>query len=1087
MPKYTTPQALWETITGLQSVGGTQFEGNTFINETLRYVDAKQGIDVEYKNRLYGDGMDADGVEQLETPPLPVSQQSSDVVEDRDKRKSLGTFPISNRGFWEDINLNPSTLQPYLTSDLRKTVKTEIVSIPDEEGSLVYKEMRLPDQIDRSYSIDALPFVTDPNNDDEIIRVDRYYDREINPNEYKLTTEGKVNYFLYPRESGRLTPKSTVDIYKSRNKKNPSTNSNISSFDNAAANNKQNKNFGYFVFNLDWGDGTSNEHDQKPKLLESSVIFDHTYEKPGFYTITGTVFLSYGFRINQYERFETRIFLNPSKKYNDELDLLRNRNFAMIGGISTSSTLVKSVSSAIGLDPFDFSKEKTKPTLLEKYNELDTIELLNFMNMIDSNTLTSYQERYVEPYSKVIDDEPISVLEVPILRGCLDPNADNTVEWATINQGCKYSYKVTGNINGLGGQQPLFFLGEYGRLGQGRASYYLRGGAYADWNEVITEISSDDLLEETQKLEGTLTPRGSATQWTMSGINNDTLKNLLSVEMSMTIKNPLTDEGLGSYTITNLGVNDSVDIFPAPTSDTGLPITSLSFTVSSDSFPTTHGKFALIVAPSTIYPELGSSDDVPFDGWTIPDGLRIGKINYFDDGTPIIEQTSGNDLPGTLSGQGFGYQIDTPIDPYSDVDGTDRLYILTADPDNPPSETNYGNKELLVNWSGDTEDTGDLQSSLGETLFYATVQTEVMGGDGTLSYIEDLAYGQDGVLTGDTLVFEITPSTNQRINHLYYNGEEVLPGDSRIISAYNLAASQDMPAEYFYETSSTTGLDMWGEDVRYTLQLIADTNNLIEVTFSEMSAQDEVFGNNTAIQYQYINVAIFNSPFAFYPIGGEGNLDDYHIIEGKPFPKESGIGPSAVGFGNDSLPGIQNLQVGTTVPSAQEGAYSYRYNRLKPGFNTFEKFNRNYSSLVNDKFVHVDNQNIMNSQGQTVGAGPYRARTNLNFINNLNEIYRRDDFNGTQDSGFFWRGWFKKSPLNPEFDIDDDFLSSSDVYDFPVSYNEGIGANNEAEYFPYLIEDLAEEGGLGNAVGPTIAVFAYVEFIANPDFEIPLV
>ena len=62
--------------------------------------------------------------------------------------------------------------------------------------------------------------------------------------------------------------------------------------------------------------------------------------------------------------------------------------------------------------------------------------------MVDSNTLTTYQERYVEPYSKVIDDEPTSVLEVPILRGCLDPNADNTVEWATINQGCKYSYKV---------------------------------------------------------------------------------------------------------------------------------------------------------------------------------------------------------------------------------------------------------------------------------------------------------------------------------------------------------------------------------------------------------------------------------------------------------------------------------------------------------------------------------------------------------------------------------------------------------------------------------------------------------------------
>ena len=45
--------------------GGTQYEGNTFVNETLRYVNSGQGIDVEYENRLYGDGMDADGLEQL--------------------------------------------------------------------------------------------------------------------------------------------------------------------------------------------------------------------------------------------------------------------------------------------------------------------------------------------------------------------------------------------------------------------------------------------------------------------------------------------------------------------------------------------------------------------------------------------------------------------------------------------------------------------------------------------------------------------------------------------------------------------------------------------------------------------------------------------------------------------------------------------------------------------------------------------------------------------------------------------------------------------------------------------------------------
>ena len=51
MPKFTIPKALWNTIEGLQSVGGTQFEGNSYVSEHLRYVKPDQGIDVEYKNK----------------------------------------------------------------------------------------------------------------------------------------------------------------------------------------------------------------------------------------------------------------------------------------------------------------------------------------------------------------------------------------------------------------------------------------------------------------------------------------------------------------------------------------------------------------------------------------------------------------------------------------------------------------------------------------------------------------------------------------------------------------------------------------------------------------------------------------------------------------------------------------------------------------------------------------------------------------------------------------------------------------------------------------------------------------------------
>ena len=942
MPKYTTPQALWNIITELQSVGGTQYEGNIFVSNTLRYVNSEQGIDVEYENRVYGDGMDVDGLEQLNPTPLPVSQQGGDVVEDRDRRKSLGTFPISNRGFWEDINFNPSTLQPHLTNDLRKTVKTKIVSIPDDEGKMVYKDIK-DGQTDREYSIDALVFVTDPNNDGEIVRVDKYYDKEINPNEYELATEGKINYYLYPRVSGRISSKSAVDVYKPRGKKVVTGGGPPHQFDNKAQNNIQRKNEGYFIFNLNWGDGTQNEYSDKPKLLESSVIFEHTYEKPGFYTITGTVFNSNGFHIDQYERFETRILLNASAKYLDELDLFRHRNFVMIGGISPSSTLIKSVSSAVGLDPFDFSNEKTKDDLLTNYNELDKIELLNLMNMISSNSIVDYEEKYINPYSKVIDNEPTPLLDIPEVLGCMDTNADNYVGYATVNNGCYYSYLITGNINGLGGKEPIFFIGEIDDGGGIKDRYFLFGGAYADWNGVVTQISTNEF----------------------SG-----------------------------------------------------------------------NKFALIIAPSTIYPELGSSDDVPFDGWTIPDGLRIGKINYSDEGTPIVEQTSGNDLPGTLSGQGYGYEVDVPVSPYENVDGNDRVYILTIDPNNPPGETNYTDKEVLVNWSGDTEDVGELASGLGETLFYAVVETEVLDGDGTIEYLDNLAHGQSGILAGDVIEFIIDPSANQRINHLYYNGEEIMPGDSRITYAYNSDNQNFFPISNSYEEGNS-GL-MWGENVTYKITLTAETDNKVEAIFSEMSPQDELFGENY-VSYDTVAVAIFNSPAP---------------------------GPSGVRF--EPSIGLNLVQSGQGVPSQFQGSYVYNY-QVQNQYGVMVDYNPNYNSVSTD-YVVVTNQPINN--------GPYYAKFDRDFMNQLNDDL--PEWEPDSDFGYSWMGWFSKSPNDPTFDIEADLLSTDDEYEFYTIYNEGEGVNNEEQYFPTLIdgETFQQIGGEEN-IGPVLAVYAYVKYVPN--------
>ena len=180
---------------------------------------------------------------------IDEAQQSIAGEPPTNNRVELGTKTLDDRDYWENINFNEDTFQPYLTGKL-ETLETEV------RDGIVYRT-----NIGRfstyQYSVDALPFVTDPNNDDEIIRLDEYYDKKNNSTEYYLATEGKINYYLYARESGRETPDGHIDNYSTRNTMNR--------FDSYASGSEGDT--GFYLFKLNWGDGTSIEYTDNPKLL----------------------------------------------------------------------------------------------------------------------------------------------------------------------------------------------------------------------------------------------------------------------------------------------------------------------------------------------------------------------------------------------------------------------------------------------------------------------------------------------------------------------------------------------------------------------------------------------------------------------------------------------------------------------------------------------------------------------------------------------------------------------------------------------------------------------------------------------------
>ena len=382
-----------------QSVGGNPTEGGNG-NESVRIFQPDRGLDVLIPNVGYLDREEGDF--------------STGVIEDNDGRKALGTITLNNRDFWENSNYNEDTFGPYLTG-LREVVDgQEVVDVQmysQTYNGNVTRRIVVNDRRSSSptfqFSIDAIPFVINPNND-EIVRVDRYYDRNIDVEKYNLATEGKINYYIYPRGDGR-TPAGNIDTYGYKGLK---TQGGKNRFDAYAEESGPDAK-GYSIFRLDWGDGTPLEHTTRPKILEGTTLLEHIYKKPGFYTIKGVVMAFDGFNIGGWEKFETNILINASDSY--DVNLYNDRNFA---------TLVKSATDIVGVNPLTLDDSKASSESIENINLFDRLNLFNFLSKVDFNIVNKFSSDML-PYSIDIFDEPEETLIEGFIFGCLDPQGAN--------------------------------------------------------------------------------------------------------------------------------------------------------------------------------------------------------------------------------------------------------------------------------------------------------------------------------------------------------------------------------------------------------------------------------------------------------------------------------------------------------------------------------------------------------------------------------------------------------------------------------------------------------------------------------------
>ena len=468
MAKYKTP----EEIQVEQSVGGpNHLDGNPEVSTVLQVFQPDRGRDLLYQNpkfpfTVYPQTHPQEG----ETHPLAGQSGSTEVYVSYDDRQDLGTITLNDRLTWEQNNFDELKLSKYIGENNFKTKPTIIKDTLDGPVTLTTESSVHGENSNVNetfyWSIDALPFVVNPETDD-IIPIDKYYDKEINPTEYNLATEGKIKFYLSPRLSGRSPldeKRENIDIFSRRDKRTRDGGRNF--FDvmitgnnstSASRNDGPYDGNGLYIFKLNWGDGTEVEYTDKPKLLESTTLFEHRYKKPGYYSITGVVFQVGGFgtQLRTWERFQTNILLNASVNY--DLNFFQYENFASVGGLSKNSALIKSMYNMVGVNPIDFSTDKVDLGNIEKINLFDRLSILDTLSKVDYAKISSPFMEILSPYQTPTDDVDRYLFGCTIATGSIDDSYINNEGKRSTNfnpdanfddGSCLFDFDVNLNIGG---------------------------------------------------------------------------------------------------------------------------------------------------------------------------------------------------------------------------------------------------------------------------------------------------------------------------------------------------------------------------------------------------------------------------------------------------------------------------------------------------------------------------------------------------------------------------------------------------------------------------------------------------------------
>tara|TARA_Y100000296_G_scaffold24532_1_gene28945 strand:- start:4476 stop:6722 length:2247 start_codon:yes stop_codon:yes gene_type:complete len=358
---------------------------------------------------------------------VTLDPNSDNIVgNDLDGRVSLGTYTLNNRGLWEELILNDSKTGPTINQNAFLFETRFASQTVSEDGSMILSKVPYgtDNPIFQKFSIEVFPYrirKDTETNENVNVPLVLYYDEEIHEDDYYAATDGKVNLKIFIRSTNRNDVERNIRNYENSYDRNQYIFDYLNDtydYEESGQAFRIKRPNGFYVMNLNWGDGSGADFRIEPELLGINSTYEHVYEKPGFYTITGVVFIAVDInnrgdngrnKVLTWERFESHILINPSDNYDDGLYTMNN--FCTIGGMSQTSAFFKNVIQLSG-----YNNENQTLVNDENFNELDKLNVLETIAKFDKDILRDVDgellDEYMKSREKVGDIKDLSLVDI---------------------------------------------------------------------------------------------------------------------------------------------------------------------------------------------------------------------------------------------------------------------------------------------------------------------------------------------------------------------------------------------------------------------------------------------------------------------------------------------------------------------------------------------------------------------------------------------------------------------------------------------------------------------------------------------------